>query len=290
VSNRFLFCSGDLRSPSAATGRRYSGLLTVLLVASVRAADPRSVLDSGVEAYRARQFEAAQKAFSEAATNAASAQLDPAVARYDEGSAAYRLGRADTAAERFAEALRTGNLPLQQRAWYNRGDALLGQMAAQQQQGKFEYAQKLAGEAATHFEQAILLDPGDVDAKVNYELSLRLQQEMEKQKQEQEKQQQQKQDQNQDKDKDKDKQKQDQQDQKQDQQSKPDDKQKPDQQQQDQKQPQQDQQQSQAEKKDNEMTQEEALQLLNAMRQEEQAQREKLRMNLGQPEPVEKDW
>ena len=288
MNNGFRFCSGDLRSPSAAIGRRYSGLLTVLLVASVRAADPRSVLDSGVEAYRARQFEAAQKAFSEAATNAASAQLDPAVARYDEGSAAYRLGRADTAAERFAEALRTGNLPLQQRAWYNRGDALLGQMAAQQQQGKFEDAQKLAGEAATHFEQAILLDSGDVDAKVNYELSLRMQQEMEKQKQEQEKQQQQKQDQKQDKDKDK--QKQDQQDQKQDQQSKPDDKQKPDQQQQDQKQPQQDQQQSQAEKKDNEMTQEEALQLLNAMRQEEQAQREKLRMNLGQPEPVEKDW
>ena len=38
------------------------------------------------------------------------------------------------------------------------------------------------------------------------------------------------------------------------------------------------------------MTPEEALQLLNAMRQEEQANRDKMRLNLGQPEPVEKDW
>jgi Ca-activated chloride channel family protein len=264
----------------------WSVLCTGLLAA--HAADPRTTLDTGTEAYRAKQFEAAKKAFFEAATNAVNEKLDPAVAKYNEGSAAYRLGRTDEAAERLAEALRTSNLPLQQRAWYNRGDALLGQMAAQEKQGKLEEAQKLAGEAATHFEQAILLDPSDTDAKVNYELSLRLQQEMEKKKQEQEKQQQQ--DQNQKQDKDKDKDKKDQQDKKQEQPQKPDDKQKQDPQSKPDQNQQQQQQQTQAEKKDNEMTPEEALQLLNAMRQEEQAQRDKLRLNIGQPEPVEKDW
>lgn len=250
---------------------------------ATHAADPRSALDAGVEAYRAKQFDAAKKSFFEAGTNAVSQQLDPAVAKYNEATASYRMGQVDAAVERFAEALRTSNLPLQQRAWYNRGDALLGQMAAQEQQGKFSEAKKLAEEAATHFERAILLDPADADAKVNYELCLRLQQELEKKKQEQE-QQQQKQDK--DKDKDKDKNKQDQQNQQQP--KKPDDdKQKQDQQ----PKPDQDQQQqAQAEKKDNEMTQEEALQLLNAMRQEEQAQRDKMRLNIGSPEPVEKDW
>ncbi len=269
--------------------RSLFGLGALLLSTTVHATDPRAALDTGAEAYRAQQFDAAKKAFFAAGTNAASAQLDPAVAKYNEGSAAYRVGRLDEAAERLAEALRTGNLPLQQRAWYNRGDTLLGQMATQEKQGKFDEARKLAGEAATHFEQAILLDPADADAKVNYELSLRWQQEMERKKQEQEQQPQQ-QDQKQDQNKDKNKQ--DQQNQQQDPQQKQDDQQQADQQQKpdQQQQSRQDQQPAPAEKKDNEMTTEEALQLLNAMRQEEQAQRDKLRLNVGQPEPVEKDW
>ena len=188
-------------------------------------------------------------------------------------------------------ALRTGDLKLQQKAWFNRGDALLGRMGGLEQQGKLEDAQKAAAEAATQFEQAILLDPADADAKVNYELCLQLQQELEKKKQEQQKQDQQKKDQDkkdQDKNKDKDKQGQP------DQQKKPDagqDKDKDKSQQQPKPDEQQQQQQAaQGAKKDGEMTPEEAKQLLNAMRQEEQANREKMRLNLGQPEPVEKDW
>lgn len=271
-----------------------AGLLMLLVATALpaRAIDPRTTLDAGVEAYRAKQFDVAQKKFFEASTNAVTQQLDPAVAKYNEAAAQYRMGRVDEAAERFAEALRTGNLPLQQRAWYNRGDALLGRMALQEKQGKLDEAKKLAEEAATHFEQAVLLDPDDADAKVNYELCLQLQQELEKKKQEQEKQQQQQKQDKQDKDKDKDKEKKEQQDKQNQQQQKPDDdKQKQDQKSKpDQDQKQQEQQSAQGEKKDNEMTPDEALQLLNAMRQEEQAHRDKLRLNIGQPEPVEKDW
>lgn len=272
-------------------------LLFAIGMASAKELDPRQMMAGGERAYQEKQYGPAQHAFAAAATNAASQKLDPAVARYDEAAANYRLGNMDLAAERLAEALRTGDLQLQQKAWYNRGNTLLGRMTAQQQQGKLDEAKKSAEEAATHFEQAIMLDPSDADAKVNYELSLRLQEELEKQKQQQEQQQnqqkqdQQKQDQNkQDKQNDKknDQQKQESgQDQKQQQQNQPQPSQqpKPDQsQQQEQKQKQ------QGEKKNDEMTPDEAAMLLNAMRQEEQANRDKLRLNIGQPEPVEKDW
>jgi len=262
-------------------------------LAASAATDPRATLDAGTKAYGAKQFEEARQSFEQAATNAVAQQLDPAVARYNAAAADYRLGQMDAAADRLAEALRTGDLRLQQKAWFNRGDTLLGRMGALEQQGKLDDAQKAAKEAATHFEQAILLDPADADAKVNYELCLQLQQELEKKKKEQEEQQKKDQDKK-DQDKknqDKDKDKKDQQGQ-----QKPDagqdkDKDKP----QDQQQPKPDQQQqqqqaAQGEKKDGEMTPEEAMQLLNAMRQEEQANRDKMRLNLGQPEPVEKDW
>ena len=295
---RFLRCSGDLRSLSAAIGRRYSfGTIAFFLVAflSAQAADPRKALELGERAYRAKQYEQAQQAFADAATNAAARNLDSAIARYNEAAADYRLGRMDKAADRLAETLRTGDLALQQKAWYNRGTALLGQLATQRQQGKLDDAQKTTTEATTHFEQAIMLDPNDADAKVNYELCLRLQQELEKQKQEQQKDQQkqdqekkqdqQKQDKQQEKKDDQQKQgnqqqQKQQQEQKQDKQSSPS---KPEQQQQEQNA-------AQGEKKTDEMTPEEAAMLLNAMRQEEQSNRDKMRLNIGQPEPVEKDW
>jgi Ca-activated chloride channel family protein len=272
--------------------RAVMGLMCGMATCAMGADDPRNILGSGDQAYRAKQFEAAQHAFATAATNAAVQGLDPAVARYNEAAAEYRLGRMDAATSRLAEALRTGDLQLQQKAWYNRGDALLARTTAQQQQGKLEEAQKTADEAATHFEQAILLDPTDADAKMNYELCLRLQQELKKQQQQQE---QQKQDQSK---KDKEQDKQDKQNEKQPDQQKPDAGQQQKQPQQNQPQPSQqpkpNQKQQQAaargEKKNDEMTPAEAAMLLDAMRQEEQAQRDKIRLNIGHPEPVEKDW
>lgn len=256
------------------------------------AVDPRKALEFGARAYHAKQYDVARQAFADAATNATASNLDSAVARYNEAAADYRLGHMDAASDRLAETLRTGDLALQQKAWYNRGTALLEQMAAQRQQGKLDEAQKTTVEAAAHFERAIMLDPGDADAKVNYELSLRLQQELEKQQQQQQNQQKQ------------DQQKQDQQ--KQDKQQGK----KPDQQKQDGQQNQKQQEQTQSkqpspskpeqkqseksaaqdEKKNGEMTPEEAVRLLDAKRQEEQSDRDKLRLNIGQPEPVEKDW
>lgn len=268
--------------------RRLLLLTPTLLALCAQATDPRQALEVGARAYGAKQYDLARQAFADAATNAPAKKLDPAVARYNEAATDYRLGHMEIAADHWAQALRSGDLHLQEKAWYNRGNALLGKGAAQRQQGKLDDAQKTLGEAATHFEQAIMLDPADADAKVNYELSLRLQQELEKQKQAQQKDQkqdQQKQEQQPDKPQDK----------KSDQQNQ-DSKQDQKQQQQSAQQPpstsdqQQTQKAAQGKEQKDEMTPEEAAMLLNAMRQEEQANREKLRVNIGQPEPVEKDW
>ncbi len=275
--------------------RRLLLLLSLGVAAPAGALPPRGAMDAGERAYAATNYTAAAQAFADAATNAAAEALDPAVAQYNAGAASYRLGRMDAAADRLAEALRTSDLSLQERACYNRGNALVGQSAAQRQQNKLDEAQKNLTEALSMYERAILLGPNDAAAKVNYELALRLKQELEQQqKQEQQKQDQQKQQQPKD----------------QTEQPKPDQQKQPPPNQPEQtpaqKPPQKPEsnpgdanQASSAEKpaapagqdkKAEEMTPEEARQLLDAMRQEEQALRDRLPMNIGQNQPVEKDW
>jgi len=196
----------------------------------------------------------------------------------------------DAAADRLAAALRTDDLFLQERACYNRGNALVGQTAAQRQQNKLDEAQKSLTEALGMYERAILLGPNDEAAKVNYELALRLQQELEQQKQQQQQQEKQPQEQQPSKDhKDKSKPEQPQNQQP---------NQQPQQQQPENSQTRHDQQRAEQqtangqEKKADEMTPEEARQLLDALRQEEQAVRERVQLpvNTGQNQPVEKDW
>ncbi|MCX6996777.1 MAG: hypothetical protein NTV49_06750, partial [Kiritimatiellaeota bacterium] len=211
-------------------------------------------------------------------------------------AASYRLGQMDAAAERLAEALRTSDLSLQERACYNRGNALVGQGAAQRQQHKLDEAQKSLTEALSMYERAILLGPNDEAAKVNYELALRLKQELEQQKKQAQEQKKQPQSKDQPKDQP-EQQKQNAKDQ-QDKQPKPSG-QEPKNQPQQQNDPgdasRQPAQEKQAapddrDKKAQDMTPQEARQMLDALRQEEQAQRDRLPLNIGQHEPVEKDW
>ena len=280
--------------------RRLLLLLSLGVAAPAGALPPRRAMDAGERAYAATNYSAAAQAFAEAATNAAAQALDPAVAQYNAGAASYRQGHMDAAAERLAEALRTSDLSLQERACYNRGNALVGQGAAQRQQNKLDEAQKSLTEALSMYERAILLGPNDDAAKVNYELALRLKQELEQQqKEEQQKQDQQKPDQQQ--------------------QPPPKDQTQPPKPDQQQPSPTNQPEQNPAQeppqkpesnpgdtnrttsaekpaapagqdKKAEDMTPEEARQLLDALRQEEQALRDRLPMNLGQNQPVEKDW
>ena len=265
-----------------------------LAAVSVRAAEPsaRASFDAGLEAFAASNWPAASNAFLEAAAAAPAEKLDPAAAYYNAGLAAYAGGDLKAAADSFARASSGSDLRLQSRAYYNRGNALFHQVggpaAAPAMPLPTISTQELAGaeasvaEAIQMYENAIALDPQDLDAKANYELAVLKQQQIQQQKQQQQDQQNQDQ-QNQDQ------QQEEQQDQKQDQQ-----------QQQPQAQPQpenpseenqqQEEEQIKEDKPSEEMTPEEAAMMLDSMKAQEQSQRDRLHPFFGRPVPVEKDW
>ena len=292
-------------------------VFAALAVLSASAEDPaRASFAAGLQAFAASNYPAASNAFLAAAAAAPAAKLDPAAAYYNAGLSAYAGGDLKAAADSFARAASGSDLRLQSRAYYNRGNALFHQaggpaaamppaasapMPAMSTQ-ELASAESSVGEAIQMYENAIALDPKDVDAKANYELAVLKQQQLQQQKQQQEQQQKQdsqKPDQQKQDQQNQDQQKQDQQNQEdqQNQQNQPQQQQKQaEQKPQPQPQPQQADPQKQQEqpikedKPSEEMTPEEAAMMLDAMKAQEQSQRDQLHPFFGRPVPVEKDW
>jgi len=113
---------------------------------------------------------------------------------YNDGVAAYRTNDFAAAAQAFERALPATDRGLQAKAFFNLGNASYRLGEAQPTQ-----AQELWKRAIQHYEQAMVLDPNDADAKFNREFVKKKVEEL--QKQEQEKQQQQQNQNQQDKDK-----------------------------------------------------------------------------------------
>ena len=287
---------------------------TALAAVSVRAAEPsaRGSFDAGLQAFAASNWPAASNAFLEAAAAAPADKLDPTAAYYNAGLAAYAGGDLKAAADSFARASSGSDLRLQSQAYYNRGNALFHQVggpAAAMQAApalplpamstqELAGAEASVGEAIQMYENAIALDPKDLDAKANYELAVLKQQQIQQQKQQQQQQDQQNQDQQKQDQQNQDQQKQDQQKQEEQKDQKQDQQQQQQQQAQQQPQPenqpednpQQEEEQIQEEKPSEEMTPEEAAMMLDSMKAQEQSQRDRLHPFFGRPVPVEKDW
>ena len=282
--------------------------LLLLVVASAHAAtDPRRALALGEQAFDRTNHTEAARQFALAAEGASAAQLDPAVPYYNRGLALLKDGQAAPAAEQFQVATRTTDLALQQKALFNRGNALLKLAGELETAGQQQPALQSVEEALAMYEQAMILNPRDKDPKVNFELAAREKQRLE----EIIKQQPPSQDQQQSS-KDKNEQKKDEQKQQDQQQPPPESKpeQKPDESSADDQTPtnqppssasgksdeEQEQQPAQdASEQPQDMTREEASRLLDAMKEQEQSSREqiardRMKMNMGQLPPVEKDW
>ena len=267
----------------------------------------RTAFDAGVKAFSASNYAAASESFEEAAAAAPVEKLDPAAAHYNAALSAYAAGDLQKASTSFANAAAGSDLDLQAKAYYNRGNALFHLASMPPVQGApqaaaptnaLDLGEAAIGQAIQMYENAIALNPQDTDAKANYELAVLKQQEMQRQQQQQQQQKdQQKQDEQKEEQKDPSQDQQDQQ-QKQDQQNQ-------EQKQQEQQQEQQKQEQQQAKEQDSqpeqaketqpekpseEMTPEEAAMMLDAMKAQEQSQRDQLHPFFGRPVPVEKDW
>lgn len=296
--------------------KRMLAILVLLPLAafSALAAEPlaRRSFDEGLQTFAASNYPAASNAFLEAAAAAPAAKLDPTAAYYNAGLSAYAAGDLKAAADSFARAASGSDLALQSKAYYNRGNALFHQagapaaampaapppMPAMSTQ-ELASAESSVGEAIQMYENAIALDPRDADAKANYELAVLKQQQLQQQ-QQQQKDQQQKDQNKQDPQKqnqpgqDPKKQNQKPEDPKDPQEKQP---QEPQQKQAEQKspppkaeQPKEQEQQIKEEKPSEEMTPEEAAMMLDAMKAQEQSQRDRLHPFFGRPVPVEKDW
>lgn len=277
-------------------------LAAALAAGGARAAaepSPREAMQEGRRQLQAGDLPSAAAAFDRAAQGAPAAKLDPARARYNQGLALQQEEGKDAEAEAaLDQALRTTDTAVQARALYNRGHLLAGRARVLQEAQKLPEARGAAGQALSAFADSLLLAPADDDARVNYEMTGQLIRQIEEQI-EQQKQQQQEQQQNQP----------------QDQPQQQDQPQKPDQQDSQQQKPGPSQQQPQEQKQDGQpqpqpgemngdetpagaegeenpedMSKEEALMLLDAMKAEEAAMREKMRLNLGKQVPVDKDW
>lgn len=264
---------------------------------AVRADPPaaRPAFEAGLEAFAASNFSAAAESFVEAAAAAPAEKLDPAAARYNAGLAAFAAGDLEAAAVHFNAAAAASDLGLQARAYYNRGNALFhladSPLQAQALPGgdpapALDTSESAIGQAIQMYENAIALDPDDADAKANYELAVLKQQQI----------QQQQQDQQQDQEKKEEEEKEEG-----DSQPQPESGDSGKEQKEEEPRPQSDSQPSAGESQEEsespqpeasaeDMTSEEAEMLLDALKAQEQSQRDRLHPFLGRPVPVEKDW
>ncbi|MDD2241250.1 MAG: hypothetical protein PHI93_11430 [Kiritimatiellae bacterium] len=283
-------------------GRSLLLLCLLLTAATTHAEQPsaRQAFAEGQQAFAASNYAAAADSFQAAAAAAPASKLDPAAAHLNAGIAALAAGDAEAASTHFAAAADGGDLALQAQAYYNRGNSLF-QLADSPLQPQalpagapppadLDVSSDAITEAIQMYENAIALDPGDADAKANYELAILKQQQIQQMQQQQQEQPQQD-DEQEDDSHDQPPQPSDQHEQEQDQ---PDQEDKQDQQAQQQPEPgdQQEQEQTTTEAPESaeDMTPEEAEMLLDSLKAQEQSQRDRLHPFLGRPVPVEKDW
>lgn len=256
----------------------------------------RALMEEGRRRYGAGDY-AGALAFFEEAGRRAGRGLDPARAQFNAAAALQRGGRLEEAEARLRAALKTSDLETQARAWYNLGHASMTRAEGLADGGDPSAARTPMDEAVEAYRNAIRLAPDDLEAKINYEWAARRREELEEAARQQEQEQQQEQPQ--------------------DPADGDDGEQKPDDPSGDGEEPEPppgegepppggepgeppegepegepsgEPTETGTPEREREMTPEDAARLLDAMREEEDAQRRNLRLRLGQPVPVEKDW
>lgn len=187
ISNRRRVRASSLRPATAA-----AALIILGGVASTKAASPQSA----EQAYQKGDFAKSQQDY------AASAAKEPSKAelQFNAGDASYKAGDYAQAASGFEKSLKTGQVPVQQNAYYNLGNAKyrLGQKTEKENP---QETIKTWEEAVKSYDTALQIKADDADAKHNRDLvkrkieQLKKQEEQKKQSQQDQKNQQQNKDQ-----------------------------------------------------------------------------------------------
>lgn len=143
--------------------------LIVLVALNAHAEDtPRSAMRKGLKTFKAGDYSNAVPLLEKTVLEF------PDIGNYNLGNANYRLGDYEKAEENYNEALRTTDLALQSKAYFNRGNALLARTTTMTGNEQIGIAIECAFQAVDMFEKAILLDPEDLASKQNYERARQL--------------------------------------------------------------------------------------------------------------------
>jgi len=150
-------------SAIASAGRRLGKTAPVVLLALSLMSAPNPALASPAEdAYNSGDFIKASELYDQALKK----HPDDPKLRYNYGTAAYRNNLYDEAIAAFSEALKSDDLSLQQKAYYNRGNALFRKGAEIRQADPQATGEKWQ-EALESFDSALKLDPDDTLAREN---------------------------------------------------------------------------------------------------------------------------
>ena len=128
-------------------------LTSILLIISYFSVNSLFADDEGLHNYKNKKFEEAKTYYEQIL----STKENDAAASLGLGASQYQLGDIPNAAKSFEEALRTENDDIQDRAYYNLGNAF--------------YSQQKMEESIAFYRKALELNPNDEDAKFNYELA-----------------------------------------------------------------------------------------------------------------------
>jgi len=141
------------------------------------AGNPEQLFREGVKKYRAENYQEGVDALAAALDNIPkdNPPFDPALAHYNRGIGQFRLSKPEDAAKSFQEALRTSDLQLQHKAYFNLGNTQYQLAQNALNEGDVATGFQLFQAASTNFMQSLRIDANDRDAKVNYELCLQAQ-------------------------------------------------------------------------------------------------------------------
>lgn len=172
------FTSRSVRRP--ALGAAAMGFILVATPGVVRASP-----GSAEKAYHKGDYQEAVKDYS------ASAEKQPANAQlhFNVGAAAYKAGEFDSAQKAFERALKTEELPVQQSAYYNLGNSQY-RLGQQSERAHPEATIKNWQSAVQSYDAALQIKPNDADAKFNRDLVKRKLEQLQQQQKQQQKQQQ----------------------------------------------------------------------------------------------------
>ncbi|MCF7817224.1 MAG: VWA domain-containing protein [Kiritimatiellales bacterium] len=160
---------GSQKKTALGSLRSLAAILFLFVPLLTHAEDtPRSAMRKGLKFYKAGDYTNAVQALEKTALEF------PDIGNYNLGNAHYRAGDFEAAEAAYNEALRTTDLGLQAKAYFNRGNALLARTTVLTGPEQIGLAAELAFQAGDMYEKAILLDPKDLAAKENFEKAQRL--------------------------------------------------------------------------------------------------------------------